>query len=103
MKIILKSIGQAYNQFGCGQRLQFLIIYNQKRWMSGSYYKGDQSINLNRRLNKLVEYWNIHGKNNGIQKRIIYTPFGNNDVSEGKISGFERYYQYYDKIINGEE
>jgi len=100
MKVILKSIGVAYNEFGCGQRLQFLIIYNCKRWTQANYYKGDESINLNRRLNKLVDYWNIHGKHAPIRKMIVYTPFGNDDINEGMIEGWEKYYHRDNKITN---
>ena len=98
MEIILKSIDQAYNSFGCGQRLQFLVKYKAKRrWREGA-----NSINLNRRLNKLVEYWNRDGHE--IEKRVIYTAFGDDDVSEGLISGKERYFQYgNNKITNSKK
>ena len=84
MKIRMKVIDLPYNQWGCGHRIQFLIIYNRKNWTQRRNWD-EHSINLNRGLNKLVEYWNYHGvvlnrdrkkENYGIYKKIITTPFG---------------------------
>ncbi|HEC40840.1 MAG TPA: hypothetical protein ENI29_21530 [bacterium] len=77
MKVYKKLIDKPYNHFGCGHRIQYLIIYNRKHWSSRKH-DCEQSINLNRGLNKIVEYWNFNGKHNGIWKTTIWTPFGDN-------------------------
>lgn len=73
MKVQVKKMGGQYNQFGCGYRLLFLIIYKNKRKYSIMGF----SNYLNKRLNKLVEYWNFYGNSNGrdkIRKTTIYVP-----------------------------
>jgi len=69
MKVEVRKIGSQYNQFGCGYRLLFLIIYNRKKWFQRKQEE-EYSIHLNRGLNKLVEYWNIEGNTNG-RDRIV--------------------------------
>ena len=80
----MKVIDEPYNHWGCGHRIQFLIKYNREKWTSRKSEE-EQSIALNRGLNKLIEYWNYHGvilnrdkgkKNYGIYKSITFTPFG---------------------------
>ena len=78
MKVIMRIIDNPYNQYGCGERIQFLIIYNRKKWTQRRGL-GEYSIHLNRGLNKLVEYWNYSGKKDPIWKKIIYTPFGDDE------------------------
>ena len=65
----------AYNHWGCGRRIQFLIEYNRKNTRDC----GDQKVYLKPnngfiRLNKLVEYWNYQGNKNPIWKTVIFTP-----------------------------
>lgn len=70
MKVEVRKIDNQYNQFGCGYRLLFLIIYNRTHWIS-RHHGEQESIHLNRGLNKLVEYWNYHGNANGRDMIII--------------------------------
>jgi len=75
-KLFPKLTRTPYNQFGCGYRLLFLVIYNRKRWTSRRH-EGQYSIHLNRGLNRLVEYWNHHGNTNGrnlIIQREVWVP-----------------------------
>ena len=97
MKVEMKIIGLPYNQYGCGHRIQFLIVYNRKGWTKRKSPQ-EQSIHLNRGLNKLIEYWNRQGvvlnrdkkrKNYGIQKEIIYTPFGESEKEEYRYFDFD--------------
>jgi hypothetical protein len=81
MKVQMVKIDSQYNQFGCGYRLLFLIIYKRKRWIQ--FEEDRSSLHLNRGLNKLVEYWNYHGNANGrdlIKKKEMFVPI---DLLEG--------------------
>lgn len=70
IKVYRKIIGLPYNEYGCGFRIQFLFISNRHRFFSHSY-----SFLLNKKLNKLVEYWNYHGKDNPIYRNEMYVTF----------------------------
>lgn len=92
MKVQVKKIGNRYNQWGCGYRLLFLIKYKRDSWIHAKGGKGE-SIHLNRRLNKLVEYWNYHGNSNGRESILInmmYVPIDSlGEITEEDYTAIE--------------